>query len=156
MKLQDDRPATRARTIHYRPAWGFKGSQTKSLIRKELADAPHPQAHVCSGPSNIGELRVDLEHPAANIRADAFHLPFRNLGTILIDPPWQIDLPARARMLNQCQGALAPKGRLLLYANWMPGFGSMRLLRAWVRLAPRISFPYPPVLLTVWEKDVAR
>lgn len=46
--------------------------------------------HVCCGKSMIGDCRIDMNEPGANIRADAARLPFarQSWDTVLIDPPY--------------------------------------------------------------------
>lgn len=55
---------------------------SKRLIGKTL--------HVCCGKSKMGDCRVDMFQPEANVRADANALPFaaQSWDTVLIDPPY--------------------------------------------------------------------
>ena len=46
--------------------------------------------HVCCGLSHLGDVRLDLNQPSADVRADASKLPFVDgaFETVLCDPPY--------------------------------------------------------------------
>jgi len=59
--------------------------------------------HVCCGRSLLGDVRLDLNEKA-DIKACAFHLPFRDktFDTVLADPPWNLAfIPAFWRELER-------------------------------------------------------
>jgi len=147
----DNRPRTKDGFI-YHEAWSFK-ENTAEMVQGLVDESEHPVVHVCSGPSRIGDIRVDLFHPAADVRADARRLPFKGVPTILMDPPWVGDAALRTCLMNGVFRALKPGGRLILYAPWVPIPQLFRLERAWIRTGEKVRlWPMPPVLLTVWTK----
>ena len=73
----------------FREAWIW--SEKEEWLYKQLCEGS--TLHVCCGTSRLGDIRVDLfAHSifATNIKADAFHLPFKNesFNTVICDPPW--------------------------------------------------------------------
>lgn len=149
-QMRDTRLKTGRTGIVYRPAWGFKGS-TKAKILSELEDCPRPVLHIPCGASNIGDVKADLFHPGAQVKCDVEALPFRNVGTILSDPPWGLPVDVRQRWISQFFKALRPGGVLLLYAPWFPHYRRLELERAWVRQFTG-GFPHNAVLLTRWRR----
>lgn len=47
--------------------------------------------HICSGSSQIGDIKLDLV-TRADIKADCLHLPFKSqcIDTVIADPPWNL------------------------------------------------------------------
>lgn len=152
MKLVDDRPAPGSEALGYREAWSFKGSRTRDLIRSKVEDCPGPILHSCSGSSSIGDIKLDLSAPSADVKADARALPVSDVGTILMDPPWGLPLDQRLVFIIEALRAIKVGGVLLLYGPWMPAFSEIRLEEAWVRVNGSLGMPGNAVLLTKWRK----
>lgn len=159
LKLADRRPRdrrTRPGQIEYLPTWQWpKG--TNAFFEDLLRDAPRPIANVCCGGNRLGDVRADVVHPNADVRADARNLPFRDVGTVVLDPPWKIPPQEAQHYIEGTWKALRVGGWLLLYAPWQPG----RLYRSskwevrgcWFRTTGKgLTLPRAPVLLTWLEK----
>lgn len=140
---------------YFRPAWKFPVGVQRQ-VEAILAECPKPVLNVCSGSSRLGDTRVDLCHPAADIQADARSLPFADgsFGTVFIDPPYKMpgnDLVERQAVVSEAGRVVAPNGVFLLHAPWMPAPLWADLEDVWVRHQVRHRLPGPAVLLTKWR-----
>lgn len=157
--LHQDKRLPSGRTgIHWRPAWIWPDA-TEDLIQEQLQTCPPPVVHVCSGSSRVGDLRIDLHHPGADVHADARRLPLadESAGTILMDPPWTIqDLRERHRFVCEAGRVLAIDGVFLLYGPWMPRPTWATLESAWIRNQQRFRLPGSAITLTRWRKVHSR
>lgn len=59
--------------------------------------------HVCCGKSRLGDMRLDLHEPSADIRADAaaMPLPDKSFDTVLCDPPYNGEYQWNHDMLSE-------------------------------------------------------
>lgn len=142
--------------VHFRAAWRFPPG-VEDFIAAQLHDAPRPILHAFCGSSRLGDVRLDLVHPGADVRADARSLPFSDgsFGTILADPPFRMpgnDLVERQAVVREAGRVLRPGGVFLLHAPWMPAPLWADLENVWVRHQARHRLPGPAVLLTAWRK----
>lgn len=139
----------------FRPAWKFPvGIQRQ--VEAVLRECPGPVLNACAGSSRLGDVRVDLVHPAVDVKADVRVLPFADasFGTVFIDPPYRMegnDLVQRQRVVSEAGRVLRPGGVLLLHAPWMPAPLWADLEDVWVRHQVRHRLPGPAVLLTKWR-----
>lgn len=143
----------RTKGMHYREAWAFKGL-TPELIADQLKTCPGPVYHIFSGSSELGDVKVDLFHPAADFKADARKLPFpeRSVGTVLMDPPWAMPLGDRQLVVSEAGRILRKDGILLLYGPWWPTPLWAELDGAWVRVNGKHQLPFAPILLSRWRR----
>lgn len=144
----------------FRPAWKFPPGIQRQ-VEAVLVECPGPILNVCSGASRLGDVRVDIVHPAADVQADARALPFpdESFGTVFIDPPYKMpgnDLVERQRVVSEAGRVIRPGGVLLLHAPWMPAPGWADLEDVWVRHQVRHRLPGPAVLLTKWRSKAPR
>jgi hypothetical protein len=105
-------------------------------------DLQRPLVHVCSGSSSLGEIRVDAVHPHANLRADAFQLPFKDesLGTVIYDGTYEISLPKRVAICKELRRVIRPGGGLLWKQRWRPLEGLFLIEEEWV-VGRRVGLP---------------
>lgn len=120
-------PAERHTWKHgFRKGWEW-GQDTRDWFVQETSrlDIERPVLHLCSGSSKIGDVRVDAVHDAANLRADMFHLPFADgaFRTVLIDPPYELNIQERLKLHRELARVHAHGGRLLWKAPWLPPEG---------------------------------
>lgn len=151
--LQADNHHRSARTgIEWRPAWIWP-DETEDLVADLVEDAPTPVLHVASGSSLVGDIRLDLHHPAADVHADATQLPLESnsVGTVIADPPFTIqDLMERQAWVSE-MGRVA-RDLVILHAPWFPKPSWAEDLReAYIRTGFRHRLPYSPVVISVWE-----
>lgn len=152
--LRPDQRRARGGGVEWRPAWKWP-DEAEALIRDQLEDAPRPVVNVCSGATEIGDLTLDLDHPRADVQADARALPLADetAGTVLMDPPWTIqNLAERQRFITEAGRVLQPGGLFLLYAPWAPSLSWAELEGVWLRHQGRHRLPYAPVILGRWRK----
>lgn len=112
----------------FREGWVWPRDVRRWFVREtsDLLDpCPKPIVHLCCGSSRLGEIRVDREHPGANVRADMFHLPFKDgsVGTLIIDPPFNIACHQRIALHRELGRVTKPGSRLLWCAPWLPPEG---------------------------------
>lgn len=156
---RDDRLTTGRTGVRWRPAWRWP-RETERFLAEILATCPKPSLHVCAGSSSLGDLKADMFHPGADVRADMYRLPFKDgaFGTVLADPPFPLDgvsLPQRLAQFQEMGRVVRKGGVVLLHAPWMPRSTWGRLEAAWVRdNEAQHGFPHAPVLLTKWVRVV--
>lgn len=104
--------------MRYRKVWrwpdtveGFIRSRARGFV-----------VHVCSGESDIGDLKIDLYSDKADIKADAFNLPLDDdvADTVVCDPPWELQYHLRGKLVKELRRILKPGGTLLFNAPWSP------------------------------------
>lgn len=150
LQAEDNRRRDGHDGIRWRPAWQWP-DEAEDKIKNELESAPEPVLHVCAGASRLGDVRLDMYHPGADVRADAKALPFDDeaFGAVVIDPPFGISDPfERQAFITEAGRVLEPGGILLLYAPWFPGPCWAELEEAWVRVSNRHRLPKAPIMLT--------
>lgn len=103
----------------FREGWRWS-EPVAAYFERAVNDFPRPLAHVCSGSSLLGDIRADFFHPAANLKADAFKLPFPTAGvrSIVCDPPYNLTLPDRFKLGMELARVLQPGGRIAFKAPW--------------------------------------
>lgn len=151
----DNRPRGK-KGVSWRPAWGFKGP-TVDKIGQILESAPEGAiVHACCGPSHIpGEtIRVDLEHPSADLLIDIGDLDkhVQDAAVVFMDPPYAWTLPMRQKAASAGFRALKTGGLLVTHAPWLPRFPGANLESLDYRDDPGLNWPLPPVMLSVWRK----
>lgn len=122
--------------------WAWTNSNIKRVLL-ELETCKHPIVHVCSGCSNIGDIRVDrvnvntigmVKHwskdshkhrGSANILGNMAQLPLKSgfAETVLCDPPYDIkpmDHDVFKDLNRELIRILKPKGKLIYIAPWIP------------------------------------
>lgn len=136
--------------VVWHPAWRWP-KDTRAFVRRLVDEAPKPVVHFCSGSSDVGDVRVDLHHPAATVRADARMPPFRGIGTALIDPPWNVKPEHRFQLMNAVIDTVRPGGQLLLIAPWLvQRTRKLELRDVWVRTHRlKRGQPFPGLTLCV-------
>lgn len=79
------------------------------LIRRTL--------HICCGLSRLGNVRVDLHEPSADILADAARLPFADgaFDTVLCDPPYNGKFQWNHDMLTELARVASQR---IIFQHW--------------------------------------
>ena len=109
----------------YRPVWSF--SKWDEFVETR-ADGDIIQ--VCTGGSEIGAIRVDLDRqaPGVNVVADFRALPFpdHSIDTVACDPPYSIAHPDRIHLQREL--VRVARKRVLFKAPWILRATGWRLL----------------------------
>lgn len=140
--------------VEWRPSWTFKGDETEDRLRALTESERGPVLHACCGASRVGDVRLDLGGPAMNLRADATAMPFRDgtFGAVLMDPPYNIPGPLKARLVHECLRVTRPGGAFILHAPWFGALARLVLEDAAVRVDEGgRHWPRAPVMLTKWR-----
>ena len=119
------------------------------MIKQALVDAPHPIIHICSGSSNIGDIKLDLcpvnvsgnlsrspsekknrGHP--DILGDMLNIPFKSgmAGTVICDPPYDksfFDNSGFDGLVCELVRILKPSGKLIFYSPWVITHPTLKL-----------------------------
>jgi hypothetical protein len=126
--------------LKFNQKWTWTVGDIKLILSKCEA-AEKPVLHVCSGASNIGELRLDCvkvdsngmhegksfryQHRGnANILGDMCQLPFKSgmAGTVICDPPYDksfFDSQGFDNLVCELVRVLKPSGKLIFYSPWV-------------------------------------
>jgi len=155
LAAKDDRLKTGRTGVRWRPAWKWP-PETERFVAEILADCPRPILHVCAGSSPLGDVKADMFHPAADVRADMYRLPFRDgsFGTVVADPPFPLDgvsLPQRLAQFQEMGRVARRGGVVLLHAPWLPSPTWGDLEGFWFRETSGHAFPMAPVIMSKWR-----
>lgn len=156
--MQDARLKTGRTGVKWRPAWKWP-KETATFIAGLLETAPKPVLHVCSGSSPLGDVRADMFHPGATVKADMYRLPFRTgaFGSALMDPPYPLDgtsLPQRLAQFQELGRVVRKGGLVMLHAPWLPSPTWADCEAVWFRETSGHAFPQSPVMLSVWRRTM--
>jgi len=150
----------------FRRAWPFKADapeRVRAIIEQEFSDRGVGTVinGFCgsSAPLTYHEMRVDLHHPSATLKADMAELDLhvKNAAIVVMDPPYAEPVNVRQRILAAGIRALRPGGLLVVHAPWWPRFKGAQLVQGdrhgpFFREDNSIGWPHPPVILSCWRK----
>lgn len=154
--VMEDRRMVSGRTgSRWRPVWGW-GKETEAFMREVLQDAPRPILHAGCGASRVGDIRLDLHHPGADLKADCRDLPFEDgtIGTVVQDPPWTVaGLQDREKWVQEAKRVLRVGGLYVVHAPWAPARPTLEFVSGFIRDDSMFNgFPRSPILITAWRK----
>jgi hypothetical protein len=155
LAAKDDRLKTGRTGVRWRPAWRWP-KETAAFVADLVRQAPGPSLHVCAGSSSCGDVRADMFHPAASVKADMYRLPFKDgaFGCVLADPPFPedgIDLPGRLRQFQEMGRVCRSGGLVILHAPWLPSPTWAINEGVWWRETDGHAFPRAPVMISTWR-----
>lgn len=103
----------------FREGWRWTEPVAKHIERM-VNDLPRPLVHVCSGSSELGDIRADFFHPFANLKADMFKMPHKDgaVRSIVCDPPYNLSLQDRFKLGMELARIMEPLGRIVFKAPW--------------------------------------
>lgn len=125
----------------FNPRWFWTSANIKSVL-KLLPELNKPIFHICSGVSNIGDIRLDRSlinnirnDPTAlcrgfcNVVGDMNHLPFKDgvAGSIICDPPYKYDFTKHG-LISELVRICKPKGKIIFIAPWIPNHKNITVL----------------------------
>ncbi len=128
----------------FNPRWFWTGENVKAILAL-LPELNKPIFHVCSGYSNIGEVRIDktwmndlipdgkFAFPECrgfcNIRGDMEYLPFKDgvAGSVICDPPYKYDF-TKKELISELIRICKPKGKIVFIAPWIPNHKAIKVL----------------------------
>jgi len=112
----------------FQKAWSWPNSVEKFISSLIFS----PSLHVFCGESSLGDIRVDL-YIDADVKADAFHLPFRDnyFASVVADPPWHLAYHLRPKLIREIVRVLRPGGQLIWNCVWWPNSKSIKLTEVW-------------------------
>lgn len=159
---RDDRLTTTRSGVRWREGWQWPG-ETEAFLAGLIKELAGPVLHVCCGSSRLGDVRVDMFHPGADMRADAFQLPFKSgsFGVVVADPPFPHqgqggwDYAARLAFVQECGRVIRKGGVLIIHAPWMPRPSWAQLeLPVHIREDVGHAFPKEPLVISRWRRTV--
>ena len=116
--------------------WRWRDGDVRKILNA-IDGSPRPLIHICSGSSNIGDVRIDLtkidvlkSHESifitkrtgpCNVYGDMYQIPIKtgSAGTVICDPPY-IDEARDGGLIDELARILKPGGTLIFYAPWVP------------------------------------
>lgn len=124
--------------IKFIPTWAWNINDIK-MFKKIEQTCVKPLVHVCSGASDVGDVRVDaymvnkngeyihrpcekkyMSHP--NVLGDMNRLPIKSdsVNTVICDPPYDYKYTKDNKLINELGRILSIGGLLYFYAPWVP------------------------------------
>lgn len=125
----------------FNPIWFWTADNIKSILNI-LPTLYKPVFHVCSGVSNIGDVRIDRSYikdkiilkrdPTrlpCNIKGDMHNLPFKSAvaGSVICDPPYDYDF-TDSTLIDELVRICKPKGKILFISPWIPNNKNITVL----------------------------
>ncbi len=127
---------------NFNPRWFWTSANINSVL-KLLPELNKPVFHICSGISNIGDVRIDrsyinlpLDHKycidyqgSCNIMGDMTNLPLKDsvAGSVICDPPYKYDF-TNPELINELVRICKPKGKIVFIAPWIPNNKNITVL----------------------------
>jgi len=145
-------PKARRWRYKFKKAWSWPESVEKFISLFLVS----PSLHIFCGESDLGDIRVDL-HTDADVKADAFHLPFRNesFQTIVADPPWHLAYHLRPKLIREIARVLRTSGKLIWNAPWWPNSRHLKVEEVWYA-KPNTYRICPIILIAVKLPNIQR
>lgn len=121
---------------HFNVSWRWIRANVEELLRV-LPLLDKPVFHICSGMSNIGDVRVDKTkielklglkgrwmtqfNGTCNCLGDMTKLPFKDgvAGSVICDPPYDYDF-TQPELINEILRISKPKAKIIFIAPWVP------------------------------------
>lgn len=136
----------------YRQKWRWP-PEVRRYIRKHTTGKT---LHVCSGDSEIGDVKLDLDPDRdPDVKGNMRALPFPNdtFDSVVSDPPWKLGFFQRHRPFYEAVRVCRPGGRVVYNSRWRPESNEADCIDQQVRS----DSPYRDIsLLTVWVPVQAR
>jgi len=115
----------------FKKAWSWP-EDVESFIKARIK---HPCLHICSGASDIGDVKLDLYYVKDNktVMGDAFNPPFRpeSFECIVSDPPWHFPYHLRPKLIKNMRDLLRPGGELIFNAPWWFSLPDLKIIEVW-------------------------
>jgi len=134
--------------LKFNPRWAWNNNDI-SLILSESATLVYPIVHICSGSSNIGNIRIDIVNTKLfsnngwghrekyrgipNILGDMNRIPLKDssAGGVICDPPYDtkfFDGDGFNEMVRELIRICKPNGKILFYSPWVITHPAIELL----------------------------
>jgi|TARA_R100000149_G_C5849009_1_gene118388 hypothetical protein len=97
---------------------------------------PGQTLHICSGNSDIGDVKIDLDPRRADVqKGDMRDLQFETntFDNVIIDPPWKLGYYQRFRPFYEAVRVAKIGGLVIYNATWIPYANNTELLNVYVR-----------------------
>ena len=105
----------------FKKAWSWP-DRVQKFFKQEIKGKN--SLHVFCGTSDLGTVRVDIENNGTPTHiADILKgLPFKDdsFDVVFGDPPWNIAVHVRSKMMYEMRRVCKPHGIIILNANWNP------------------------------------
>ena len=123
--------------------WRWRDGDVRKIL-DAIDGSPRPLVHICSGSSNIGDVRIDLKKIDTlesnerfikkytghlNVVGNMYQIPIKtgSAGTVICDPPY-IDEARDGGLIDELVRILQPGGMLIFYAPWVPRHLSLEVV----------------------------
>jgi len=130
----------------FNPRW-FWTKENVNEVLKLIYLLDTPIYHICSGVSNIGDVRLDRSYinsdgclqrygkdwnatrGPCNIKGDFHKLPFKSAvaGSVICDPPYDYDF-TDSMLIDELVRICKPKAKILFIAPWIPANKNISLI----------------------------
>ena len=124
---------------HFNPRWFWTEKNIKEIL-KLLPEMTPPLFHICSGVSDIGDVRLDRtyikdceEHRTrrgrTHILGDMNKLPFKSgvAGSVICDPPYDYNF-TKPELISELVRICKPRGKIVFIAPWIPNHKNITVL----------------------------
>jgi hypothetical protein len=129
-----------AMSCDFNPRWFWTHKNIRDVL-KVLESCDKPVFHICSGSSDIGDIRLDRSYidiqltgtprGSANILGDMERLPIKSgvAATVLCDPPYKYKY-TEPDLIDELVRICRPNGKIIFIAHWSPDHKFLKMLDA--------------------------
>ena len=123
----------------FNPRWFWTNENIKAVL-KLLPELNKPIFHICSGVSNIGDVRLDRSYitgkdtvfgdrSSCHLQGDMNNLPFKSsvAGSVIIDPPYKYDF-TKPELISELVRICKPGGKIIFIAPWIPNHKNLSVI----------------------------
>jgi len=123
----------------FNPRW-FWTLENINEVLKLLPELNKPVFHICSGSSDIGDIRLDRsyikdvemfrEHRGLpSLLGNMERLPFKDsiAGSVICDPPYKYDF-TKPELISELVRICKPRGKIVFIAPWIPNHKALKVL----------------------------
>ena len=123
----------------FNPRWFWTNENIKEVL-KLIPELSRPIFHICSGVSNIGDVKLDRSfikdvephrmcRGVCDVVGDMNLLPFKSsvAGSVLCDPPYKYDF-TKPELISELVRICKPRGKIVFIAPWIPNHKNITVL----------------------------
>ena len=135
------KPKKKGAGCDFNPRWFWTQTNIENVL-KLLPGLQKPIFHICSGVSNIGDVRLDRsfivlplngKYPiqyqgSCHLKGDMCNIPFKSgvAGSVICDPPYRYKFNDKT-LIQELVRICKPTGNILFIAPWIPRTDVLRV-----------------------------
>jgi ubiquinone/menaquinone biosynthesis C-methylase UbiE len=111
-------------------------SQVSSAIKQYLFGKKVSVLNICSGLSDIGDVKIDIDPKNPTIQKgdmDKLNIPDESFDVVISDPPWKINFFRRMKPFFEAVRVCKTGGTIIYNCVWKPVSKQVKLKKSLIR-----------------------